>query len=218
MEVVSDNSNPHGGAKIFFQGPAPEQAAATVIFLHGRGAGAQDMLALYSTLGLANVAAIAPQANGNSWYPYSFLAPRIENEPHLTSALGVIGRTINDVVARGIPTSKIALLGFSQGACLASEFVARYPRQYGGLYVLTGGVIGPLGQLENYQGDLKETPVFLGTSDPDAHVPVERVKETAEVLTKLGGSVTIQTYSNMPHTINHDEVRIVKEMLLKLTK
>ena len=157
-------------------------------------------------LGADGVAALAPQAAGHTWYPYSFLAPTAQNQPYLDSALRRIETVINDLIARGIASERIAILGFSQGACLTSEFVARHPRRYGAVMGLTGGLIGPPRTPRDYAGSLDGTPVFLGTSDPDPHVPYGRVEETAAVLTRLGAKVDLRRYPGMPHTINQDEI------------
>jgi predicted esterase len=152
------------------------------------------------------MAQLAPQAAGNTWYPYSFLSPIERNEPGLSSALQVVGDLVAQVEAAGIPAQKIIIGGFSQGACLASEFVARNPRRYGGLLVFSGGLIGPLEMLPTYSGSLAGTPVFVGCSDVDFHIPLQRVEETAAVLAELGGAVTKKIYPGMGHTIIQDEL------------
>lgn len=208
--------NPHANAQILFKGPAPEQAKAVVILLHGRGASAGSMLSLFDELQLQNIAAIAPEAAGNTWYPYSFLSPRDQNEPFLGSALETVKKTVMDLQAKGIPSSRIALLGFSQGACLACEFVARNPQKYGALIAFTGGLIGPIGMDEVYEGDLSGTSVFLGSSDPDPHVPFPRIEQSAEVLRKLGANVEVKAYKGMPHTINEEELEIARQLISKI--
>ena len=179
---LKESQDPHRDQRLVAAGPAPERAAATLILLHGRGASAESMVSLYDALGMDSVAALAPQAAGNTWYPHSFLAPLEANQPYLDSALRRIQTIVDDLLSRGIPAGRIALLGFSQGACLTSEFVARHPRRYGAVMALTGGLIGPPGTPRDYPGSLEGTPVFLGTSDPDPHVPFERVEETQAVL------------------------------------
>jgi|HubBroStandDraft_6_1064221.scaffolds.fasta_scaffold575437_2 phospholipase/carboxylesterase len=206
-------SDPHARQPVLTAGPAPENAEATIVLLHGRGADAEGMLSLYEGLGAEGLAAIAPQAAGNTWYPYSFLAPLAENQPYLDSALNRVDALVVDLLARGVPSDRIILLGFSQGACLTSEFAARHPRRYGAVIALTGGLIGPPGTPRNYPGSLTGTPVFLGTSDPDPHVPFERVKETEAVLSRMGAKVELRRYPGMPHTINDDELDACRKLL-----
>src|SRR5262249_50636768 len=163
-----------------------ERAVATLILVHGRGATAESILSLHAELGLAGLAALAPQAAGYSWYPHSFLAPLEANQPFLDSALRRLESLVVDLLARGVPSARLARLGFSQGACLTLEFAARHPRRYGAVMGLTGGLIGPPGTPRDYPGSLSGTPVFLGTGDPDPHVPFERVRETEDVLARMG--------------------------------
>lgn len=209
-------SDPHGRQPVFTAGPALEKADATILMLHGRGAPAEDMLSLYGELGVSKFAAIAPQAAGHTWYPQSFLAPLDANQPYLDSALGRIDSLVTDLLERGIQSERIALLGFSQGACLTLEFVARHPRRYGAVIGLTGGLIGPPGTPRNYPGSLAGTPVFLGTSDPDPHVPFERVKETEATLKRMGAEVELRRYPGMPHTINEDELDACRALLQRV--
>ena len=208
-----DIKDPHAGQDVLSAGPAPEEAAATLILVHGRGASAESILSLHDALGLPNLAAVAPQAARYTWYPQSFLAPIEANQPYLDSALRKLDTVVSDLLARGVPSERIAILGFSQGACLASEYVARHPRRYGAVMALTGGLIGPPGTPRDYPGSLAGTPVFLGTSDPDPHVPFERVLETDAVLTKMGAKVEVRRYPGMPHTINEEELDVCREFL-----
>ncbi len=201
-----DSTDPHGDQPTFTAGPAIENADIVLLLLHGRGATAQDILSVYGALGLETVSAIAPQAADFTWYPNSFLAPLKSNQPYLDSALRRIESLVDGLIARGIQSERIALLGFSQGACLTTEFVARHPRRYGAVIGLTGGLIGPPGTPRKYPGSLAGTPVFLGTSDPDPHVPFARVKETEDVLKRMGGEVELRRYPGMPHTIDRDEL------------
>jgi predicted esterase len=210
---VNQSLDPHAKQPILRAGPAPEDAAATLVMIHGRGAGAESILSLYRPLSIENIAALAPEAAGATWYPHSFLAPLETNQPYLDSALRKIDSIVTDLIAAGVPSERIALLGFSQGACLTSEFVARHPRRYGAVMALTGGLIGPPGTPRDYSGSLGGTPVFLGTSDPDPHVPFERVRETELVLTKLGATVEVRRYPGMPHTINQDELDACRTLL-----
>jgi predicted esterase len=209
-------SDPHAGQLVLTAGPAPENADATIVLIHGRGADAEGMLSLYEGLGAEGLAAIAPQAAGNTWYPHSFLSPLDANQPYLDSALSKVNSLVADLLARGISSEQIVLLGFSQGACLTSEFVARHPRRYGAVIALTGGLIGPPGTPRNYPGSLDGTPVFLGTSDPDPHVPFERVKETEAVLSRMGAKVELRRYAGMPHTINDDELDACRKLLKRV--
>ena len=185
-------------------------AAGAVILLHGRGASADDILGLADEFDMAELAYLAPQAPGNTWYPYSFLAPRAQNEPSLSKALATVGQLVEQT---GMPREKIVIAGFSQGACLATEFVVRHPARYGGLIAFTGGLIGPPEMKLDYAGDLGGTPAFLGAGDPDAHVPWQRVEQSAEVLTKLGAKVVIHRYAGMGHTINRDEIEEARKVL-----
>jgi predicted esterase len=207
------SQDPHADQPVLRAGPPPEEATATLIMIHGRGAGAESILSLYQPLGIANLAALAPEAAGATWYPYSFLAPMESNQPYLDSALRRIETLVSDLLDRGIPSERIALLGFSQGACLTSEFVARHPRRYGAVMALTGGLIGPPGTPRDYAGSLDGTPMFLGTSDPDPHVPFERVEETAAVLTRMGARVETRRYPGMPHTINQEELDACRTLI-----
>ena len=193
---------------------APLAAArAAMILVHGRGASAEGMLGLADAFDASDVAYVAPQARSGSWYPYSFMAPLSQNEPHLGNALKTLSSVVEDVEREGIPADRIVLLGFSQGACLALEFAARNARRFGGVVALSGGLIGPEGTPRNYAGSLASTPVFLGCSDVDSHIPLPRVHESAEVLTKLGGNVIEKIYPGMGHTIVQDEVDHVKKIL-----
>jgi predicted esterase len=203
----------HAGQPVKTAGPLPEQAAATLLLVHGRGASADDILSLYHEFELPALAALAPQAANFTWYPQSFLAPLEANQPDVDSALRRLETLVADLLARGIPSQRIALLGFSQGACLVLEFVARHPRRYGPVMGLTGGLIGPPGSPRDYPGTLGGTPVFLGTSDPDPHVPYQRVEETQAVLASMGADVQLRRYPGMPHTINSDELEVCRALL-----
>ena len=204
---------PHAGQPVYTAGPPTENSDLALLLLHGRGAAAQDMLSLYEGLGLETVTAIAPQAAGYTWYPNSFLAPLETNQPYLDSALRRVESLVKDLLDRGIASERIALLGFSQGACLTTEFTARHPRRYGAVMGLTGGLIGPPGTPRNYSGSLAGVEVFLGTSDPDPHVPFERVKETKAVLSGMGAQVELRRYPGMPHTISDDELDACRALL-----
>ena len=211
-------ADPHAGRPVLTAGPPPERAKATLVLVHGRGASAEDILPLHRVFQLDAMAAVAPEAAGNTWYPHSFLAPMESNQPYLDSALRRIGALVDDLVARGVAPDKIALLGFSQGACLTTEFVARNPRRYGAVLGLSGGLIGPPGTPRDYAGSLAGTPVFLGCSDPDPHIPFERVRETEAVLRRMGAEVELRRYPGLPHTINEDEVEACRGLLERLVQ
>ena len=208
--------DPHGNQPVLQRGPALASAAAAVILVHGRGASAEDILGLADEFDLSELAYLAPEAAGHTWYPYSFLAPIEQNQPWLNSALGLLAAAVERATAVGISRHKVAVVGFSQGACLATEFVARNPGHYGGLLAFTGGLIGPAGTRFTYSGKLSGTQCFLGAGDPDPHVPWERVEESASVLTALGAAVTLRRYPGLPHTINQDELRHAKRILSSL--
>ena len=190
-----------------------ESARAAITMLHGRGAAAVNILELADELDMPGFAFLAPQAANNAWYPYRFLEPLERNEPWLSSALQVVGEVMAEVNEAGIPAERMMLLGFSQGACLALEFAARNAKRYGGVAGLSGGLIGPDGIPRLYPGSFAGTPVFLGCSDVDFHIPKERVHHTAEVLAGMGADVTERLYPNMDHTINLDEMKFVREMM-----
>jgi phospholipase/carboxylesterase len=175
------------------------------------------MVGIAEDLGVEGVAYRAPQAARGSWYPNRFIAPIEQNEPHLASALQAVSDSVESLVDAGIPYEQVVVLGFSQGACLGSEFVARTPRRYGGVVAFSGGLIGPLGTEFDHEGDLAGTPVFLGCSDSDPHIPVERVHETRDVFERLGADVDERIYEGMGHTINADEIGYVRDLLADLT-
>lgn len=192
-----------------------EDASKVLVMLHGRGGSADDILGLAGQLAVNDFALIAPQATGHSWYPYSFLAPPVANEPWLSSALSLLQEIVKEINAKGISSEHIYFTGFSQGACLTLEFVARNAKKYGGVVAFTGGLIGDKIYPGNYAGNFSATPVFIGTSDPDPHVPVERVNESAELLEKMNALVTKKIYKNMGHTINQDEIMTVNKMIFR---
>ncbi|MEA2736369.1 MAG: phospholipase/carboxylesterase [Humisphaera sp.] len=209
-------TDPHANSPILTAGPAPEDAAGTIIMIHGRGATAESILSLLPELELEiDLAAIAPQAANNTWYPYSFLVPLEANQPYLDSALRKIDTIIADLMKRGVPSNRIALLGFSQGACLSCEFAARHAREYAAVLSLSGGLIGPPGTPRDYPGSLAGTSVFLGCGDPDPHIPFDRVIESGEVFTRMAATVDVRRYPGMPHTINHDEIDACRTILTR---
>jgi phospholipase/carboxylesterase len=214
MSEASDKvSGPHQGQPLLTAGEALEKARAAMIMTHGRGASAEDILELAAELKQPGFVFLAPQASGYTWYPNSFLAPIESNEPGLSSGLAVIAALLERLAGAGIPAERTMLLGFSQGACLTLEFAARNARRYGGVVGLSGGLIGPDGTPRDYAGSLAGTPVFLGCSDVDPHIPRERVEESAEVLRRLGGDVTARLYPRMGHMVNRDELRSVQGMM-----
>ena len=182
------------------------KAEKALIMLHGRGADARDILGVADHLNIKDFALLAPQAPGNTWYPYSFIAPVENNEPYLSQSLQAVANTVEYAMNSGIAKENVYLLGFSQGACLASEYMARHAGRYGGLVAFTGGLIGEKINRAHYTGNFNGTPVFIGTSDPDFHVPVERVYATANIFREMGAAVTEKVYANMGHTINQDEM------------
>ncbi|HXQ39449.1 MAG TPA: alpha/beta hydrolase, partial [Anaerolineales bacterium] len=184
-----------------------------MLMVHGRGASAEDILTLAKELDQPGFVYLAPQAAGHTWYPNRFLVPLEQNEPWLSSALAFVGDVFTQFVDAGISPERIMLLGFSQGACLTLEFAARNAQRYGGIVGLSGALIGPDDTPRDYKGSLEETPVFLGCSDVDFHVPKERVDEAAEVLKGLGGNVTKRLYPNMDHSVNQDEIDFVRGMM-----
>jgi predicted esterase len=208
--------DPHARQPILSVGPPPKQADATLVLIHGRGATAESILPLHAELAAPSLAAVAPQAADHSWYPYSFLAPFAQNQPYLDSALRRVETLVVDLLAQGVASERIALLGFSQGACLVCESVARHPRRYGTVIAFTGGLIGPPGTPRDYAGSLAGTPVLLASGDPDPHVPFERVEETAEVFRRLGASVDLRRYPGLPHTINQDELALARSLVQKV--
>jgi phospholipase/carboxylesterase len=189
-----------------------EKARLAVVMLHGRGGDAQDILSLSREFDTGDISFVAPQAQDRSWYPYSFLAPYAQNEPFLSEALETVDACVSAVGER-LPVESIFLLGFSQGGCLALEYGARNARRYGGLIGLSAGLIGPKDAPRRYAGSLDGTPVFLGCSDVDAHIPLWRVNESARILRDLGGAVTETIYPGMGHTINADEIESVRDIL-----
>lgn len=214
--MTDQTRDPHAGQPVLTAGAPPAQARAAVLLVHGRGASAEDILTLAGEFNQPGVAYWAPQAAHNTWYPNRFMEPLASNEPWLSAALGRVGAVLGQIAAEGIPPERTVLLGFSQGACLATEYAARHARRYGGVVGYSGGLIGPDGTPRDYAGSLAETPVFLGCSDVDPHIPAARVTHSAEVLERLGGAVTLRLYKNMAHTVNQDEVRWVSGLLAEL--
>lgn len=202
---------------IIARGLKVKDAKKVLIMLHGRGANADDILSLADHLQVNQFALLAPEATNNTWYPSSFLAPPAQNEPWLSSALSLIGELIDDINQEGISKENIYLLGFSQGACLTLEFVTRNATRYGGVVAFTGGLIGDNIYQENYKGNFSDTPIIIGTSDPDPHIPVERVYATSNILKDMNADVTEKIYSNLGHTINLDEINLANKLIFNPT-
>lgn len=205
--------NPHQQQPRLQAGTPLEQADGVVILLHGRGDSAHGILGLAAAFETERIAYLAPQAADSTWYPQRFLAPLPMNEPWLTSALAAVGEAVAAARDAGFPDERIAIGGFSQGACLALEYAARDARRYGGVFALSGGLIGPEIEPERYRGDFAGTPVFLGCSDIDFHIPVERVHDSSVALRDLGAEVRERIYPGMGHTVNADEVAHVQTIL-----
>lgn len=211
--MTHTSPDPHAGQLVLTDGPQPADARLTVVLVHGRGASAEDILGLAREFRLKDVAYVAPQAAAHSWYPYSFLTPIERNEPYLSSALGVLEKLVARLAAEGIAHDRVGFVGFSQGACLSLEFAARHPRRYAAIAGLSGGLIGPPGTPRAYPGSLAGTPVFLGCSDVDSHIPLERVHETAEVFRRMNARVDERIYEQMGHTVVDDEIEAVRVLL-----
>jgi predicted esterase len=213
MRFAVDPADPHAGQPVLISGPKPVDARLTIILVHGRGASADDILGLAEELRYQDLAYLAPQAAGHAWYPYSFLAPIPQNEPGIGSGLGVLSRMIESLHDQGVHSQRIGLLGFSQGACLTLEFAARHADRYAGVFALSGGLIGPPGTPRNYRGSFSGTPVFLGCSDVDPHIPLERVRESGEVFRRMNAKVDERIYPRLGHTVTQDEIHAIQEIL-----
>lgn len=207
------SNDPHARATVAHGGTALRDASGVIILLHGRGSSASDILDLGAELGFPKAALLAPQASEHSWYPNSFLAPLARNEPWLSSALKRADQLVEQCIAAGMPSERLAICGFSQGACLATEFIARHPRRYAGLVAFTGGLIGPPGSDLHHPGSLAGTPVLLSSGDPDAHVPWQRVEESAHILRLMGAEVETRRHPGRPHTIVAEELLDARNLL-----
>src|ERR1700736_5111273 len=216
-EIIGNIEGPHQGQPVLAAGGPLETARAAMIMVHGRGATAESILELATDFKQPGFVYLAPQAAHYSWYPNSFLASIDSNEPGLSSGLAVIAALLEQLAQVGIALEKTILLGFSQGACLSLEFVARHAQRYGGVVGLSGGLIGPDSTPRNYPGSLEGTPVFLGCSDVDPHIPLWRVEETAVVMSAMDAVVTKRIYPGMGHTVNQDELDNVGRMMLALS-
>lgn len=204
---------PHAGQPVAEAGSAIDQARAAVVMVHGRNAGPANILDLVPRLARPELAYLAPAASGRTWYPYSFMAEIASNEPGLSSGLAVLEAAIARIEAAGVPQSRIVLVGFSQGACLAAEFAVRHAARFGGVVIFSGGLIGPPGTHWDYPGSFEGTPVFLGCSDQDSHVPEPRVNESASVFARMGADVTKRIYPGMGHVVNDDEIAFARTVL-----
>ena len=211
-----DANKPHQGQPTLRAGVDLAEATSAMILIHGRGASAEDIMLLAGELPHPGMVYLAPQASGYTWYPHSFLSPIAQNEPGISSGLQVIADMLTALDGRGIPPARVVLAGFSQGACLTSEFIARHPQRYGGALIFSGGVIGPPGMARQDEGDLGGTPIFIGCGDPDSHIPRSRVEETAEIFQRMGGDVVAQIYPGMGHTINQAEIAQARATLARL--
>jgi predicted esterase len=207
---------PHAGQPVLSRGPGLAASRAVMLMLHGRNAGPENILELASLLPHPAFSYLAPAAAGNTWYPFSFLVETQRNEPGLSSGLGVIGRLVQEIEQQGIPRRRIVLLGFSQGACLASEYAVRNASRFGGLVALSGGLIGPPGTRWEYPRSFEGAPVFLGCSDNDPHVPLARVEESATVFARMGAEVTKRIYPGMGHQVCDDELEFVRDLMRKV--
>ncbi|MBS7563242.1 prolyl oligopeptidase family serine peptidase [Mucilaginibacter sp. Bleaf8] len=199
--------------QIFKAGKPAHEAKATLILIHGRGGTAQNILSLAQELNAGDMALYAPQASNQSWYPYSFMAPDVQNQPALDSALQTIKETVDEAIADGIAAEQIYFAGFSQGACLTLEFIARHAQRYAGAVAFTGGLIGKQLDMSRYNGNLSGTPLLITTGDPDAHVPLSRVEESVAALQAQGAEVTLKVYAGRPHTITYDEIKLANELI-----
>ena len=216
IEGTSPITGPHDRQPVLSLGPRPEDARAAMIMIHGRNARPENILELAGPLNQSGFCYLAPAAADHTWYPFSFLAPIAQNEPGISSGIATIHRLVQSVVAAGLPKSRICLLGFSQGACLASTYAVRHADRFGGVFALSGGLIGPPGTKWDYPGSFNGSPVFLGCSDVDPHIPKARVEESAEVFRRMGAAVTARLYPGMGHTVNEDELEFVAGVMRKL--
>lgn len=204
---------PHQNQPVATAGADIDDAPLAMILIHGRGASAQSMLMFAEEFNRKDIHYRALQASNHTWYPNSFLAPKEKNEPGISSGLQAIYDQVKILNSEGISTGRIILLGFSQGACLTTEFAARHPQRYGAVIGLSGGLIGNEVDPKNYSGSLEQTPVFLGCSDRDPHIPKERVDITEEVFQQLEANVTKRIYKGMGHTVNQDEIEYVNQLI-----
>ncbi len=204
---------PHAGLPVVEAGQPLGEGAAVVVMMHGRNASPASILELVPRLDRPDATYLAPTAANRTWYPNRFLAEIATNEPDLSSALAVMAALVARIEAAGVPKSRVVLLGFSQGACLAAEFAIRHAARFGGVAVLSGGAIGPAGTRWDYPGGFDGTPVFLGCSDVDGHIPEPRVRETADLFAQRGAAVTTRIYPGMGHVVNDDEIAWTQQLI-----
>ena len=209
-------TDPHAGQPVYQRGVALEEAKLALIMIHGRGASAQDILTIADYLELDGVTCLAPEAAQSVWYPQRFIVPTALNQPWLDSALATVGRLIAHADAAGIPAERTMLLGFSQGACLSLEYAARNPRRYGAVFALSGALIEEGDEPRAYEGSLEQTPVFIGCSDIDVHIPHGRVERSGEIMQSLGADVDLRIYPGMGHTVNDDEIAAINAIIAKV--
>ncbi len=207
----------HEGQPLVIRGRPLAESKAVAILMHGRGHTTETILALADRIGNAAFTYLAPAAKDQTWYPYGFMAPIAQNEPFLSSALTVYNSLIHDLLRQGFSRQQLVLLGFSQGACLTAEYAVRHADRYGGVVLFTGGLIGPPGTIWDYPGSFQETPIFLGTSDVDSFVPVERVHESAALFQQMGANVVERVYPGMDHLVNDDEISFVRSLMQNLS-
>jgi phospholipase/carboxylesterase len=207
---------PHAGQPVVQRGASLTAARAAVIMIHGRGAGPENILEIVPTIDHPDVAWLAPAAAGGTWYPFNFMTPMDRNEPGITSGISVIHALVDEAAAAGVPAERVVLLGFSQGACLACTAAQRRPRRYGGVMAFSGGLIGPPGTAWREDGDFRGTPVLLGCSDIDPHVPEPRVHETAAVFARMKADVTTRIYPGMGHLVNDDELAVARDLVARI--
>jgi len=199
--------------QIITAGTSLDNAKGALVMLHGRGGTAENIISLAGEFNIKDMAIVAPQASNHSWYPYSFMMPVEQNQPALDSALQIIGELVDDIIAKGIPSEHIYFAGFSQGACLTLEYVARNAKRFGGVVAFTGGLIGKDLATTNYKGDFDNTPVLITTGDPDPHVPLSRVEKSAAILKNLNADATVKVYKGRPHTITGDEIELANQLI-----
>lgn len=207
--------DPHKGDQIIYSGSDIENAKYALILIHGRGTSAESIIPLAEELKLKDTIVIAPQANEFTWYPYRFIEQREKNEPGITSGFALIDSIISSLNEKGVKTENIFLLGFSQGACLSLDYSARNPKKYGGIFILSGGLIGEVLNKNDYDGDFEKTPVFLGCSDNDFHIPESRVHDSADLIEKMNADVIKRIFPGMGHRISIDEIEVINEILLE---
>ena len=212
------NQDPHGGQPVLTRGRRLGEGRAAMIMLHGRGAGPANIIELADALPHPDFTYLAPAAAGGTWYPFSFMVDTEKNEPGITSGLLAIDRLVGQVVEQGVPRERVILLGFSQGACLASTYAVRHAGRFGGVVVLSGGLIGPPGTMWDFEGNFDGTPVFLGCSDVDDHVPATRVHESAEMFRRMRAEVTERIYPGMGHLVHEDEIEFARGVVSSLAR